>query len=118
MPYTNPLSFSAPPSLPPSLPLPIRPYRPHTSDPAAVMALIEEGREGAKVGRPAVASFVAKTLRKDMKLLEEGIYPGRFWVAEEEGEGMVVEEEDEEEASPSKKKSKKHKKHKKEKLSH
>ena len=79
-----------PPSLPPSLPLSIRPYRPHATDHAAVMALIEEGREGAKEGRPAVASFVAKTLKKDMKLLEEGTetYPGEFWVAEEEeGEG-------------------------------
>jgi len=80
-------SSSTPPSLPPSLPSSIRPYRPHTSDQAAVMALIEEGREGAKEGRPAVASFVAKTLKRDMKLLEGETYPGRFWVAEEEGEG-------------------------------
>ncbi|GAB5032038.1 leucine carboxyl partial [Nannochloropsis oceanica] len=84
---SSPCASSKLPSVSCSPSLSIRPYRPQTTDHASVAALIEEGREDAKVGRPGVASFVARALSKDMKLLEKRRYAGRFWIAEEKGQG-------------------------------
>jgi GNAT superfamily N-acetyltransferase len=86
---------SLPPSLPPSPSLSFRPYVPRTGDRGHVLRLVEEGREGAKEGRPSVVSFVAKSVTKDLKLLEAGLFPGRFWlvvegVQEGKEEGRIV----------------------------